>query len=271
MGGIAAPVTIRGSMTIKKAVILAGGFGTRLMEETESRPKPMVEIGGRPILWHIMKIYAAFGINEFVIPLGYKGHLIKQYFAEYHLLASDITIDLADDAVVMHRRTAEPWKVTLVDTGLETMTGGRIRRLRDHLPEEEPFCLTYGDGVAALDLRAVAAFHQDHGRMATVTAVRPPSRFGALEIEEGRVNRFREKPIGDIWINGGFFILSHKVLDLIDGDDTVFEAQPLERLASLGELMAHRHEGFWQSMDTLRDKRLLEELWAKGHAPWKVW
>ncbi len=258
-------------MIIKKAVILAGGFGTRLMEETETRPKPMVEIGGRPILWHIMKIYSAFGINEFVIPLGYKGNLIKQYFAEYHLLASDVTIDLADDTVVMHRRTAEPWKVTLVDTGLETMTGGRIRRLRDHLPETEPFCLTYGDGVAALDLRALAAFHREHGRMATVTAVRPPSRFGALEIEEGRVRRFREKPIGDIWINGGFFILSHEVLDLIDGDDTVFEAQPLERLASLGELMAHKHEGFWHSMDTLRDKRLLEELWAKGQAPWKVW
>ncbi len=258
-------------MIIKKAVILAGGFGTRLMEETESRPKPMVEIGGRPILWHIMKIYAAFGINEFVIPLGYKGQLIKQYFAEYHLLASDITIDLADDAVVMHRRTAEPWKVTLVDTGLETMTGGRLRRLRDHLPDAEPFCLTYGDGVAALDLRALAAFHGEHGRMATVTAVRPPSRFGALEIEDGQVRRFREKPIGDIWINGGFFILSPKVLDLIDGDDTVFEAKPLERLASLGELMAHKHEGFWQSMDTLRDKRQLEELWAKGQAPWKIW
>ena len=258
-------------MSIKKAVILAGGFGTRLMEETEARPKPMVEIGGKPILWHIMKIYAAFGINEFVIPLGYKGHLIKQYFAEYHMLASDVTIDLADDAVIMHRRTAEPWKVTLVDTGLETMTGGRIRRLRDHLPETEPFCLTYGDGVAALDLRALAAFHREHGRLATVTAVRPPSRFGALEIEEGQVQRFREKPIGDIWINGGFFILSRKVLDLIDGDDIVFEAQPLERLAALGELMAHKHEGFWQSMDTLRDKRLLEELWAKGQAPWKVW
>ncbi len=258
-------------MIIEKAVILAGGFGTRLMEETETRPKPMVEIGGRPILWHIMKIYAAFGIKEFIIPLGYKGHLIKQYFSDYHRLASDITIDLAEDITIMHRRSAEPWKVTLVDTGLETMTGGRIRRLRDHLSETEPFCLTYGDGVATIDLKSLAAFHQSHGKMATVTAVRPPSRFGALEIDDGQVRQFQEKPIGEIWINGGFFILSRKVLDLIDGDDTVFEAQPLERLAAMGELMAHKHEGFWQSMDTLRDKRLLEELWAKGRAPWKVW
>ncbi|MBC7799271.1 MAG: glucose-1-phosphate cytidylyltransferase [Gemmatimonadaceae bacterium] len=254
---------------IRKAVILAGGFGTRLMEETEARPKPMVEIGGRPILWHIMKIYASYGINEFIIPLGYKGWMIKQFFTDYHLQAADLTIDLAYNGVTMLRRAAEPWKVTLVDTGLETMTGGRIRRLREYI--QEPFCMTYGDGVATVDINEVAKFHAEHGKLATVTAVRPPSRFGALDIDHGQVRQFEEKPLGDIWINGGFFILSPAVFDLIDGDDTVFEAKPLERLAASGELMAYKHEGFWQSMDTLRDKRLLEDLWKTGNPPWKRW
>lgn len=256
---------------VRKAVILAGGYGTRLMEETETRPKPMVEVGGKPILWHIMKIYSAYGINEFVIPLGYKGYLIKEYFAEYHLHTSDVMIDIAYNSVTMLKRTAEPWKVTLVDTGLETMTGGRLRRLREYIGDE-PFCLTYGDGVAALDIRALIDFHNEHGRLATITAVRPPSRFGSLEIQDGLVSRFHEKPPeGEIWINGGFFVLSPKVLNYIDGDAAVFERGPLERLAQDRELMAHPHAGFWHSMDTLRDKRHLEELWASGAAPWKVW
>lgn len=254
-----------------KAVILAGGYGTRLMEETGSRPKPMVEIGGRPILWHIMKIYAAHGITEFVLPLGYKGHMIKQYFAEYHLHATDITVDLAYDSVSVHRRTAEPWKVTLVDTGLDTMTGGRLRRLREHLGDK-PFCMTYGDGVTNLDIGKLVEFHRSHGRTATVTAVRPPSRFGALAIEDGVVSAFTEKPLGDgLWINGGFFVLSPQVFDLIPGDATVFEREPMEMLAAQGQLMAYQHDDFWHSMDTLRDKKHLEELWATGEAPWKTW
>lgn len=254
-----------------KAVILAGGYGTRLMEETESRPKPMVEIGGRPMLWHIMKIYAAHGITEFVLPLGYKGHMIKQYFAEYHLHAADVTVDLAYNSVSVHRRMAEPWKVTLVDTGLDTMTGGRLRRLREHLGEK-PFCMTYGDGVTNLDIGKLVDFHFSHGRTATITAVRPPSRFGALAIENGAVSAFTEKPLGDgLWINGGFFVLSPRVFDLIPGDSTVFEREPLEALASQGQLMAFQHDDFWHSMDTLRDKKHLEELWAKGEAPWKKW
>ncbi len=241
------------------------------MEETEARPKPMVEIGGKPILWHIMKIYASCGITEFVLPLGYKGHMIKQYFADYYLHAADITVDLSKNAVTMHRGNAEPWKVTLVDTGLETMTGGRIARLRDHL-DGEPFCLTYGDGVAAIDFNALAGFHGSHGRIATVTAVRPPSRFGSLEIDNGQVTVFHEKPPGDgIWINGGFFVLSPKVFDYIEDDSTVFERGPLERLAHDRQLMAFQHEGFWYSMDTLRDKKHLEDLWAKANAPWKSW
>ncbi len=258
-------------MRIRKAVILAGGYGTRLMEETETRPKPMVEIGGKPILWHIMKFYAANGINEFVLPLGYKGHMIKQYFFEYHLHAADVTIDLATNALTMHKHNSEPWKVTLVDTGLETMTGGRIARLREHL-DGEPFCLTYGDEVAALDIQAVAEFHASHGRVATVTAVRPPSRFGSLEIENGQVTFFHEKPpSGEIWINGGFFVLSPRIFDYIAGDATIFEREPLENLARDRELMAYQHEGFWYSMDTLRDKKHLEELWASNKAPWRVW
>jgi glucose-1-phosphate cytidylyltransferase len=257
----------------RKAVILAGGYGTRLMEETESRPKPMVEIGGKPMLWHIMKIYASAGITEFMVPLGYKGHMIKQYFAEYHLHAADVTVDLAYNSVTMLKRTAEPWKVTLADTGLDTMTGGRILRLREYIGEE-PFCLTYGDGVAALDMRRLADFHVSHGRIATVTAVRPPSRFGRLEIDNGNglVKSFNEKPAGgDIWINGGFFMLSPKVFDYIAGDETVFEREPLEMLARDGELMAYQHTGFWYSMDTMRDKKHLEGLWANGDAPWKIW
>ena len=255
---------------VKKAVILSGGYGTRLMEETESRPKPMVEIGGRPILWHIMKIYESCGITEFVLPLGYKGAMIKQYFSDYHLHAADVTVDIAADTVTMLKRTAEPWKVTLVDTGLDTMTGGRIRRVREYLGDE-PFCMTYGDGVAALDIKAVINFHASHGRAATITAVRPPARFGALEMSDGRVTAFREKPADELYINGGFFVLSPKVFDYIESESTVFERGPLERLARDGELMAHKHDGFWYSMDTIRDKRHLEELWATKQAPWKSW
>jgi glucose-1-phosphate cytidylyltransferase len=258
-------------MSVKKAVILAGGYGTRLMEETESRPKPMVEIGGRPILWHIMKIYAAHGITEFVLPLGYKGYMIKQYFSDYHLHAADLTVDLAGGTVTMLKRSAEPWKVTLVDTGLETMTGGRLLRLREHLCDGD-FCLTYGDGVTDLDISKLLAFHADHGHVATVTAVRPPGRFGALELTNGRVKRFSEKPPGDdLHVNGGFFVLSPKVFDYIEGDSTVFEKGPLERLAFDGELMSFVHDKFWHSMDTMRDKTNLEKLWASGAAPWKIW
>ena len=254
---------------VRKAVILAGGFGTRLMEETEARPKPMVEIGGRPILWHIMKIYSACGIDEFVIPLGYKGYMIKEFFANYRLHTSDVTFNYRMNEMSTHAGRAEAWRVTLMDTGLQTMTGGRLRRLRDHLGDA-PFCMTYGDGVAQLDVQKVIAFHQSHGRLATVTAVHPPSRFGTLEIGgDSRVGAFREKPIGgDNWINGGVFVLSPRVLDYVEGDQTVFEKEPLERLAADGELMAYRHDGFWFSMDTLRDKRQLEEMWAKGDAPW---
>ena len=241
------------------------------MEETEARPKPMVEIGGRPILWHIMKTYAAHGITQFVIPLGYKGHMIKQYFTEYYLHAADVTIDLSDNSTTLHRHTAEPWKVTLVDTGLDTMTGGRLRRLHRHVGDGA-FCMTYGDGVAALDIGRLIDFHLSHGRLATVTAVRPPARFGSLEIENGLVTRFYEKPpTGEMWINGGFFVLSPKALDYIDSDQTVFEREPLQRLASNAELVAFQHDGFWHSMDTLRDKKYLDELWMSGRAPWKNW
>jgi glucose-1-phosphate cytidylyltransferase len=253
---------------VRKAVILAGGFGTRLMEETEARPKPMVEIGGRPILWHIMKIYAAHGIDEFVIPLGYKGYMIKEFFANYRLHMSDVTYDYGRNDVSTHAGRAEAWKVTLVDTGLETMTGGRLKRLAPYLGDE-PFCMTYGDGVAGIDIGALVRYHESHGRAATVTAVHPPSRFGALELEGGRVQRFTEKPPGDgMRINGGFFVLSPRVLDYIDGDQTVFEKEPMERLATDGEMMAYEHDGFWHSMDTLRDKRALEALWAQGNPPW---
>jgi glucose-1-phosphate cytidylyltransferase len=254
---------------LTKAVILAGGLGTRLMEETESRPKPMVEIGGRPIIWHIMKIYSAFGINDFVICLGYKGYMLKEYFSNYYLHMTDVTFDMQANAVTMHHGTAEPWRVTLVDTGQETMTGGRIRRVREYLDDED-FCMTYGDAVSTVDIGTLLAFHRSHGRLATVTAVRPPARFGALEIGDGRVSGFREKPLGDgQWINGGFFVLSPRTLDYISGDASVWERDPMERLAADGQLMAFEHGGFWQPMDTLREKRLLEELWDKGAAPWR--
>lgn len=256
-------------MSVRKAVILAGGFGTRLMEETEARPKPMVEIGGRPILWHIMKLYSLNGIDEFVIALGYKGYMIKEFFSNYRLHMSDVTFDYGRNDVSTHVGRAESWKVTLVDTGAETMTGGRLKRLAPYVGDG-PFCMTYGDGVARLDIQKVIGFHQSHGRAATVTAVRPPSRFGALEIEPGgRVRSFHEKPPGDgIRINGGFFVLSPRVLDYIADDSTVFEKEPMERLAEDGEMMAYEHDGFWHSMDTLRDKRALEEMWSRGNAPW---
>jgi len=256
---------------VRKAVILAGGLGTRLMEETEARPKPMVEIGGRPLLWHIMKIYAAHGIDEFVIPLGYKGYMVKEYFANYRMHMADVTFDYGRNDRWTHGGRAESWKVTLVDTGLSTMTGGRLRRLREYLGDA-PFCMTYGDGVARIDIRDLMRFHEAHGRLATVTAVHPPSRFGALQLDDVRVTAFQEKPPGDgVRINGGFFVLSPRVLDYIDGDDTSFEKGPMERLAAAGEMMAYLHDGFWHSMDTLRDRRALEELWASGNPPWKVW
>jgi glucose-1-phosphate cytidylyltransferase len=259
-------------MQVGKVVILAGGLGSRLAEETEIRPKPLVEIGGRPILWHIMKIYSTFGLNDFVICLGYKGYMIKEYFANYDLHMSDVTFDILNDATIVHHRRAEPWKVTLVDTGDSTMTGGRIRRVREHIGDDN-FCLTYGDGVAEIDIAALLKFHESHGLLATLTAVQPAGRFGAIGIDAAdKVRRFHEKPQGDgIWINGGFLVLSPKVIDYIDGDDTVFEQRPLQRLSAEGELGAFRHTGFWHPMDTLRDKRQLEELWVSGRAPWRTW
>ena len=253
-----------------KAVILAGGLGTRLMEETEVRPKPMVEIGGRPLIWHIMKIYAAYGVAEFVICLGYKGYVLKEYFSNYYLHMADVTFDMATNSITMHSAKAEPWKVTLIDTGLETMTGGRIKRIAPYLDGED-FCMTYGDAVSTVDIRALIDFHRSHGRLATVTAVRPPARFGALLTSGAVVKGFREKPLGDGQrINGGFFVLSPAALDYIAGDDTVWEREPLERLARDGQLMAYAHDGFWQAMDTLREKRHLEELWSTGQAPWRI-
>lgn len=255
-----------------KAVILAGGLGTRLSEETVLRPKPMVEIGGRPILWHIMKIYAANGITDFVICLGYKGYYIKEYFVNARLHAADITVDLGSGEITLHRTDIEPWRVTLADTGDNTQTGGRIKRIAPYLEPNEPFCLTYGDGVGDVDIRALVAFHRAHGRLATVTAVAPPGRFGALERNGTMVSAFTEKPQGDnAGINGGFFVLSPQVLDRISGDAAIFEREPLESLAADGELMAFDHAGFWRPMDTLRDRNTLELLWASGNAPWKVW
>lgn len=255
-----------------KVVLLAGGFGTRFSEETDLRPKPMIEIGGKPILWHIMKYYSHFGFNEFVICLGYKGEIIKKYFADYHLSNSDITIDMRQNTITRHNVFAEPWTITLVDTGLPTMTGGRLRRIRDHVKDEKAFLLTYGDGLATVDLRGLIDFHSRHGKLATLTAVAPPERFGLLEFEGAdTVRHFREKPqVEQVYVNGGFFVLSPKVLDYIDDDAMPFERAPLERLASEGELKAFKHQGFWQCMDTQRDKTLLEELWMKG-APWKKW
>jgi glucose-1-phosphate cytidylyltransferase len=254
-----------------KAVILAGGLGSRISEETETRPKPMIEIGGRPILWHIMKIYAAHGIDEFVVCLGYKGYVIKEFFANYYLHSCDVTFDLRSNAVEVHQSKAEPWKVTLVDTGEATMTGGRLRRVLDYVGDEE-FCFTYGDGVADVDVRKLVEFHRASGTVATVTAVQPPGRFGALESDGERVTGFAEKPHGDGgWINGGFFLLSPSVGDLIAGDDTVWEREPMETLAEKGELHAFAHEGYWHPMDTLRDRNTLEAEWAGGGAKWKNW
>jgi len=255
-----------------KAVLLAGGLGTRLSEETSLRPKPMVEIGWRPILWHIMKIYSAYGINDFVICLGYRGYVIKEYFQNYFLHASDVTFDLKDNKVEIHKAAAEPWRITLVDTGEETQIGGRIKRILPFVEHEEAFCLTYGDGLADVDLDALIQQHKSGGRLATVTAVQPPGRFGALRYEGDRVTGFAEKPAGDGgWINGGFFVVSPRVVDFIEGDTTVWEREPLENLAHQGQLGVHFHHGFWQPMDTLRDKRQLEELWQTGAAPWKKW
>ncbi len=258
-------------MSITKAVILAGGFGTRISEETELRPKPMIEIGGRPILWHIMKIYSHYGINEFVVCLGYKGYVIKEYFSNYGLHYSDATFDFANNRTIIHSRSVEPWKVTLIDTGANTMTGGRLKRVRQHLGDA-PFCMTYGDGVADIDIGKQIAFHEAHGADATVTAVQPAGRFGALRMDGDLVHGFQEKPTGDGgWINGGFFILDPRVLDRVAGDATVWEQEPVESLAADGQLRAYRHDGFWQAMDTLRDKRYLEDLWTKERAPWKLW
>jgi glucose-1-phosphate cytidylyltransferase len=254
-----------------KAVILAGGLGTRISEETSIRPKPMVEIGGKPILWHIMKIYSAYGINEFIICLGYKSYVIKEYFANYFLHMSNVTFDMANNRMDVHHNSAEPWKVTLVDTGDSTLTGGRIKKIKPYLDGDD-FCCTYGDGVGNVDIGALVAFHKAQGKLATLTATQPPGRFGALGLQGTRVTGFQEKPQGDgAWINGGFFVLSPKVLDYIDGDDTAWEKEPMEKLAQAGQLSAYLHHGFWQPMDTLRDKTHLEELWASGKAPWKLW
>ena len=254
-----------------KAVILAGGLGTRLSEETGSIPKPMVAIGGKPILWHIMKIYAAHGITEFVVCLGYKGYSIKEYFANYFLHHSDVTFDLSTNSMSVHQNSAEPWKVTLVDTGENTMTGGRLRRVRDYIGDED-FCLTYGDGVGNVDITASIAFHKAHGLLSTMTVTQPPGRFGVVEMDGDRVTEFQEKPHGETgWINAGFFVLSPKVIDYIDGDDAIWEREPMERLAAAGQMCAWRHHDFWRPMDALRDKVVLEQIWSSGKAPWKVW
>ncbi|WP_322103810.1 glucose-1-phosphate cytidylyltransferase [Paraburkholderia sp. J41] len=254
-----------------KAVILAGGLGTRLMEETIVRPKPLVEIGGKPVLWHIMKTYAANGINDFIVCVGYKGYLIKEYFANYMLHNADVTFDVARGTMEVHHNTAEPWRVTVVDTGERTMTGGRLKRVRPYIGNDD-FCMTYGDGVGDIDIAALIRYHKSHGRHATVTAAQPPGRFGALNIEGDTVISFKEKPHGDgSWVNAGFFVLKPKVLDYIDDDDTLWEADPIERIARDDQLRAHFHRGFWQPMDTLRDKTLLDELWNNGTAPWKRW
>ncbi len=256
-----------------KAVILAGGLGTRISEETHLKPKPMIEIGDKPILWHIMKIYSHYGINDFIICCGYKGYLIKEYFANYFLHMSDVTFDMVENRMDVHQRYAEPWKITLVDTGAETMTGGRLRRVAPYLQNEELFCFTYGDGVGDINIADLITFHRAQKTLATLTATYPPGRFGALDINSShRVMTFKEKPRGDGgMINGGFFVLSPKVIDLLRDDSTVWEREPLEMLATQGQLAAYQHHGFWQPMDTLRDKALLDELWASGKAPWKVW
>lgn len=255
-----------------KAVILAGGLGTRISEETHLKPKPMIEIGGKPILWHIMKIYSAHGVNEFVVCCGYKGYFIKEYFANYFLHMSDVTFDVANNQMQVHERYAEPWKVTLVDTGDDTMTGGRLKRVAPYVQDGDAFCFTYGDGLADVDITKEIAFHRQHGKWATVMAVQPPGRYGALQLGGNKVTGFMEKPRGDGGlINGGFFVISPKCLDLIEGDGSSWESGPLNELANSSQLMAFEHKGFWQPMDTLRDKNRLEELWGSGKAPWKIW
>lgn len=255
-----------------KAVILAGGLGTRLSEETESKPKPMVEIDGKPILWHVMKIYSAYGINDFIICCGYKGYVIKEYFANYFLHTSDVTFDMQNNQMHVHESKAEPWKVTLVDTGDKTMTGGRLKYIKDYVKDDEAFCFTYGDGVGDVDIRQLIEFHRQQNVLATLTATQPPGRFGALAMNEHKVEGFQEKPQGDGgWINGGFFVLSPKVIDYIDNETTVWEQEPMQNLAHDGQLAAYKHSGFWQPMDTLRDKQHLQALWQSGKAPWKVW
>jgi glucose-1-phosphate cytidylyltransferase len=255
-----------------KAVILAGGLGTRISEETYLKPKPMIEIGGRPILWHIMKIYSSHGVNDFIICCGYKGYVIKEYFANYFLYMSDVTFDMSSNQMEVHDKKAESWRVTLVDTGDDTLTGGRLKRVANYVRDDEAFCFTYGDGVADIDVSKQIAFHKQHGKLATVTAVQPPGRYGVLLREGTSVKRFQEKPVGDsAWINGGFFVLSPKVIELIDGDQTSWESLPLESIAHNGQLESFEHKGFWQPMDTLRDKNYLEEQWCSGKAPWKTW
>jgi glucose-1-phosphate cytidylyltransferase len=255
-----------------QAVILAGGLGSRIGEETSVRPKPMVEIGGKPILWHIMKIYSSHGVDEFIICLGYKGYMIKEYFANYFLHTANVTIDLKDNSIEIHQNWSEPWRIALIETGATTMTGGRLKAIQSYLRPGEPFCFTYGDGVADLDIANLIAFHKAHGKRATVTAVAPPGRFGALELEQDIVTSFREKPAGDgALINGGFFVADPSVLDLVEGPDMAWEDEPLERLAAERDLVAYRHDGFWHAMDTLRDKLQLEELWNSGNPPWRTW
>jgi len=254
-----------------KVVILAGGFGTRISEESHLRPKPMIEIGGKPILWHIMKLYSVYGLNDFIVCLGYRGYMIKEYFANYFLHTSDVTFDVANNRMSVHANTAEPWRVTLVETGETTMTGGRLKRVAKYLDDEE-FCFTYGDGLSSVDIGKLIEFHRGQARLATLTATQPPGRFGALNLQGVQVASFQEKPHGDgSWINGGFFVLSPKVVSYIEGDATIWEREPLERLAREGQLCAFRHEGFWQPMDTVRDKNYLEQLWESGKAPWKRW
>jgi glucose-1-phosphate cytidylyltransferase len=254
-----------------KAVILAGGLGSRLSEETDTRPKPMIEIGGKPILWHVMKIYSSHGINDFIVCLGYKGYVIKEYFANYFLHTSDVTFDMQNNNMVVHQNHAEPWKVTLVDTGENTMTGGRLKRVAPYLDNED-FCFTYGDGVGDVDIKAIISQHNKTGKLATVTATQPPGRFGVLEFEENLVKNFAEKPQGDgSWINGGFFVLSPRVIDYIDGDSSIWEREPMQKLAQTGQMSVYFHNGFWQPMDTLRERHLLEDLWRTGKAPWKIW
>jgi len=254
-----------------KAVILAGGLGTRLSEETVVKPKPMVTIGGKPILWHIMRSYSHHGINEFVICCGYRGYVIKEYFANYFLHMSDVTFDMKHNQMEVHSRNAEPWKVTVIDTGDDTMTGGRLKRVARYVDQDDMFCMTYGDGVSDVNIGGLIEFHKQHGKLATLTATQPPGRFGALILEGSAVSSFQEKPQGDgAWINGGFFVLSPKVLDYVEGDETIWERKPMERLAADGQLQAYFHNGFWQPMDTLRDKVYLEELWDSGKAPWKT-